>query len=75
MAEEWAQTGDDVLWRRTKLGLASPTERRGRSIASWQPRAPVGRRRNKRYDDSAPGGKRVNKHILAIDQRPGTRNR
>jgi glycerol-3-phosphate dehydrogenase len=22
MAQEWAQTADDVLWRRTKLGLA-----------------------------------------------------
>jgi glycerol-3-phosphate dehydrogenase len=28
MAEEWAQTADDVLWRRSKLGLrVSPTER------------------------------------------------
>jgi glycerol-3-phosphate dehydrogenase len=26
MAQEWAQTADDVLWRRTKLGLA-PTDR------------------------------------------------
>jgi glycerol-3-phosphate dehydrogenase len=23
MAQEWAQTADDVLWRRSKLGLAS----------------------------------------------------
>jgi glycerol-3-phosphate dehydrogenase len=22
MPQEWAQTADDVLWRRTKLGLA-----------------------------------------------------
>jgi glycerol-3-phosphate dehydrogenase len=28
MTEEWAQTPDDVLWRRSKLGLRiSPTER------------------------------------------------
>ena len=28
MTQEWAQTADDVLWRRTKLGLrVTPDER------------------------------------------------
>ena len=26
---EWAQTADDVLWRRSKLGLAASEEERG----------------------------------------------
>jgi glycerol-3-phosphate dehydrogenase len=28
MAEEWAETGDDVLWRRSKLGLLLDAEQR-----------------------------------------------
>ena len=28
MAEEWAETADDVLWRRSKLGLTVNTEQR-----------------------------------------------
>ncbi len=28
--EEWAQTADDILWRRTKLGLRTSAEGRGR---------------------------------------------
>jgi glycerol-3-phosphate dehydrogenase len=30
MREEWAQTADDVLWRRTKLGLRVTREERER---------------------------------------------
>ena len=33
MAEEWAQTADDVLWRRTKLGLRVTAEDRERLAA------------------------------------------
>ena len=30
MAHEWAQTADDVLWRRTKLGLRVSRDERTR---------------------------------------------
>jgi glycerol-3-phosphate dehydrogenase len=30
MQQEWAQTADDVLWRRTKLGLRFSSEERAR---------------------------------------------
>jgi glycerol-3-phosphate dehydrogenase len=30
MQQEWAQTADDVLWRRTKLGLRFSPEERAR---------------------------------------------
>jgi glycerol-3-phosphate dehydrogenase len=34
MAEEWARTADDILWRRTKLGLRVTAEER-RRLAEW----------------------------------------
>ena len=40
---EWAQTAEDVLWRRSKLGLTSTEEERAaltRFIASLNVRAP-----------------------------------
>ncbi len=42
--EEWAQTADDILWRRSKLGLVTSPERReklARFIANREPRAPA----------------------------------
>ena len=36
--EEWATTADDVLWRRSKLGLHC-TDAQRRSVAAWM--APV----------------------------------
>ena len=33
MTHEWAQTPDDVLWRRTKLGLRVSREERARLSA------------------------------------------
>lgn len=33
MAEEWAQTADDVLWRRTKVGLRVTPEDKARLAA------------------------------------------
>jgi glycerol-3-phosphate dehydrogenase len=40
VAREWARTGEDVLWRRTKLGLRlSPAERA--AVEDWmRTRAP-----------------------------------
>jgi len=32
--EEWAQTADDILWRRSKLGLTAPPHTRDR-LAQW----------------------------------------
>jgi hypothetical protein len=37
-------------------------------MASWRRPPAWARRRNKRYDNSAREGNRVNKHILPIDQ-------
>ena len=34
MAHEWAQTADDVLWRRSKLGLRVSRES-GRGLSSF----------------------------------------
>jgi glycerol-3-phosphate dehydrogenase len=34
MAEEWAETADDILWRRTKLGLRL-THDEAASLAEW----------------------------------------
>ncbi len=47
MTKEWALTADDVLWRRSKLGLRfSPAQTRSCSRASWRSRAVPSRRRN-----------------------------
>jgi glycerol-3-phosphate dehydrogenase len=35
-SEEWAETADDVLWRRTKAGLALAPEARGRAAEALQ---------------------------------------
>jgi glycerol-3-phosphate dehydrogenase len=32
MQQEWAQTADDVLWRRTKLGLTLSRDERARLV-------------------------------------------
>jgi len=32
--DEWARTGDDVLWRRTKLGLHLDARARA-AVAAW----------------------------------------
>lgn len=34
VSEEWARTAEDILWRRSKLGLRLTTEERGR-LAEW----------------------------------------
>jgi glycerol-3-phosphate dehydrogenase len=34
MAEEWAETAEDVLWRRTKLGLRLSNDQKS-DLASW----------------------------------------
>ena len=34
MTREWARTGDDALWRRSKLGLRLSPEQRD-SVARW----------------------------------------
>ncbi len=34
MAEEWAQTAEDVLWRRSKLGLQLSQEQ-SRALTLW----------------------------------------
>jgi glycerol-3-phosphate dehydrogenase len=50
MDEEWAQTADDVLWRRTKLGLAvapQEAERLARFMAQAAPNAATVRREDK----------------------------
>ncbi len=39
--EEWAQEVDDVLWRRSKLGLVIPPAERGRLERALQARQPV----------------------------------
>lgn len=36
MREEWAQTADDVLWRRSKLGLHMTPDQR-QAVANWIP--------------------------------------
>ena len=44
MREEWARTADDILWRRSKLGLVTSPEQRetlAQFIASREPRAAV----------------------------------
>jgi len=32
--EEWAVSADDILWRRTKLGL-NYNDDQGRAVAAW----------------------------------------
>ena len=39
MEREWALTAEDVLWRRTKLGLRLTPARRGGSGNGWRGRA------------------------------------
>ncbi len=41
MEQEWAQTAEDVLWRRSKLGLRL-SERQRAALAAWMDRPPVG---------------------------------
>ena len=38
--EEWAVTGDDVLWRRSKLGLHLTADERAQ-VADWMKRHPA----------------------------------
>ncbi|MFQ5971358.1 MAG: glycerol-3-phosphate dehydrogenase [Alphaproteobacteria bacterium] len=38
---EWARTAEDILWRRSKLGLHAPPETAGR-LATWLAEHPVG---------------------------------
>jgi glycerol-3-phosphate dehydrogenase len=39
MGHEWAQTEDDVLWRRSKLGLRFSRVESGRLADSWPMRS------------------------------------
>jgi len=41
VSREWARTGDDVLWRRTKLGLHLDAAQRDR-VAAWMARRTAG---------------------------------
>ena len=47
--QEWAQTSDDVLWRRTKLGLHLGNDARA-AVAKW-----FGEAAPERIDESAAG--------------------
>ena len=39
MEREWAVDADDMLWRRTKLGLKLSVDERASLSASWRRRA------------------------------------
>ena len=41
MEQEWARSAEDVLWRRTKLGLNATPEQAARLDAYLSPRVPL----------------------------------
>jgi len=52
MDEEWAQTADDVLWRRTKLGLAV-APREAERLADFMAQAAPSGAANPREDQAS----------------------
>jgi glycerol-3-phosphate dehydrogenase len=40
MTKEWARFPDDILWRRSKLGLTMPADREGGWRRSWRYHTP-----------------------------------